>query len=160
VLQLTQAKTPSDIEQARKLFQEYEAGLGISLCFQNFEQELAGLPGDYAPPQGRLLLARQFDQLMGCVALRQLGPTTCEMKRLFIRPEFRDRGLGRVLVEGLIEEARKIGYTHMRLDTIADRMDRAVALYKSIGFVEIPPYRNNPVDSATFMELDLLTPKH
>jgi ribosomal protein S18 acetylase RimI-like enzyme len=82
------------------------------------------------------------------------------MKRLFIRPEFRDRGLGRVLVEGLIEEARKIGYTHMRLDTIADRMDRAVALYKSIGFVEIPPYRNNPVDSATFMELDLLTPKH
>jgi hypothetical protein len=77
VVQLTQAKTPSDIEQARKLFQEYEAGLGISLCFQNFEQELAGLPGDYAPPQGRLLLARQFDQLMGCVALRQLGPTTC-----------------------------------------------------------------------------------
>ena len=160
MLRLTQATSHSDIQQARELFQEYETGLGISLCFQNFDQELANLPGDYAPPQGRLLLAREFEQLMGCVALRPLGPTTCEMKRLFVRPEYRDRRLGRVLVEALIEEARKIGYTTMRLDTIADRMDRAVALYKSIGFVEIPPYRNNPVDSATFMELDLLTPKH
>ena len=160
MLRLTQATTASDIQQARKLFQEYEGGLGISLCFQNFAEELANLPGDYAPPRGRLLLAREFDQLMGCVALRPAGPTTCEMKRLFVRPEYRDRGLGRVLVEAVIEEARKIGYTNLRLDTIADRMDRAVALYKSIGFVEIPPYRNNPVDSATFMELDLLTPKH
>ena len=160
MLRLTQAITVGDLQQARELFREYEASLGISLCFQNFDQELANLPGDYAPPQGRLLLAREFDQLMGCVALRPLGPTTCEMKRLFVRSEYRNRGLGRVLVEALIEEARAIGYTHMRLDTIADRMDRAVALYKSIGFVEIPPYRNNPVDSATFMELDLLTPKH
>ena len=159
MLRLTQATTPSDIQQARTLFQEYEASLGISLCFQNFEQELATLPGDYAPPSGRLLLAGEFDQVMGCVALRPLEPKTCEMKRLFVRPEYRARGLGRVLVEAIIEEARKIGYAHMRLDTIADRMDRAVALYKSIGFVEIPPYRNNPVDSATFMELDLLTPK-
>ena len=160
MLRLTQARTPSEIQQARELFKEYEAGLGISLCFQNFDQELANLPGDYAPPQGRLLLAREFDQVMGCIALRPLGPTTCEMKRLFVRPEYRDRGLGRILVEAIIEEARKIGYTHMRLDTIADRMDRAVALYKSIGFVEIPPYRNNPVDSATFLELDLLTPEN
>jgi carbonic anhydrase len=160
VLRITQASSKSEIDQARELFKEYEAGLGISLCFQNFDDELANLPGDYAPPQGRLLLAREFDQTMGCVALRSLGPTTCEMKRLFVRPEYRDRGLGRVLVEAIIEEARKIGYTCLRLDTIVDRMDRAVALYKSIGFVEIPPYRNNPVDSATFMELDLLTPKH
>ncbi|HEY3580643.1 MAG TPA: GNAT family N-acetyltransferase [Pyrinomonadaceae bacterium] len=160
MLRITQATTRSEIDQARELFKEYEAGLGISLCFQNFDDELANLPGDYAPPQGRLLLAHEFDQTMGCVALRPLGPTTCEMKRLFVRPEYRDRRLGRVLVEAIIEEARKIGYTNMRLDTIADRMDRAVALYKSIGFVEIPPYRNNPVDSATFMELDLLTPKH
>jgi len=158
VLRITQATTQSDTEHARSLFQEYEASLGLSLCFQNFAEELANLPGDYAPPRGRLLLAREFDQIMGCVALRPLGPTTCEMKRLFVRPEYRDRGLGRILVEALIEEARKIGYTHMRLDTIADRMDRAVALYKSIGFVKIPPYRNNPVDSATFMELDLLKP--
>lgn len=158
MLRLTQATAQSDIEQARELFREYETGLGISLCFQNFDQELANLPGDYAPPRGRLLLAREFDQAMGCIALRPLGPTTSEMKRLFVRPEYRDRGLGRVLVEAIIEEARKIGYTHMRLDTIADRMDRAVALYKSIGFVTIPPYRNNPVDTATFMELDLLKP--
>ena len=164
MLRITQASSKSDIEHARELFKEYEAGLGISLCFQNFDQELAGLPGDYAPPRGRLLLAREFDQVMGCIALRPLdgasGPTICEMKRLFVRPEYRDRGLGRVLVEAIIEEARKIGYTHMRLDTIADRMNRAVALYKTIGFVEIPPYRDNPVDTATFMELDLLTPKH
>jgi len=160
VLRITQASSKSDIEHARALFKEYEAGLGISLCFQNFDQELANLPGDYAPPRGRLLLAREYDQVMGCIALRPLGPTTCEMKRLFVRPEYRDRGVGRVLVEAIIEEARKIGYTHMRLDTIADRMDRAVALYKSIGFVEIPPYRDNPVDSATFLELDLLTPEN
>jgi len=158
VLRLAQATTSSDLQQARELFKEYEAALGISLCFQNFDQELANLPGDYAPPRGRLLLAREFEQTMGCIALRSLGPTTCEMKRLFVRPEYRDRGLGRVLAEAIIEEARKIGYTQMRLDTIADRMDRAVALYKSIGFVTIPPYRNNPVDTATFMELDLLKP--
>ena len=158
MLRLAQATTSSDLQQARELFKEYEAALGISLCFQNFDQELANLPGDYAPPRGRLLLAREFEQTMGCIALRPLGPTTCEMKRLFVRPEYRDRGLGRVLVEAIIEEARKIGYTQMRLDTIADRMDRAVALYKSIGFVTIPPYRNNPVDTATFMELDLLKP--
>jgi carbonic anhydrase len=160
VLRITQASSKSDSEHARALFKEYEAGLGISLCFQNFDQELANLPGDYAPPRGRLLLAREYDQVMGCIALRPLGPTTCEMKRLFVRSEYRDRGVGRVLVEAIIEEARKIGYTHMRLDTIADRMDRAVALYKSIGFVEIPPYRDNPVDSATFLELDLLTPEN
>jgi putative acetyltransferase len=139
------------------LFEEYAAALGITLCFQNFDQELANLPGDYAPPQGRLLLAREFELLMGCVALRPHGPTKCEMKRLFVRPEYRDRGLGRVLVEAVIEEARKIGYTHMRLDTMAGRMDRAIELYRSIGFVEIEPYYNTPVDTTKFMELDLLT---
>jgi putative acetyltransferase len=159
VLRIAQATTPSEIEQARVLFKEYEAGLGISLCFQNFADELANLPGDYAPPQGRLLLAREYDQLLGCIALRPVGPTTCEMKRLFVRPGYRDRGLGRVLVEAIIEEARKIGYTHMRLDTLPGRMDRAIALYRSIGFTEIPPYYDTPVDSTTFMELDLLTRK-
>jgi GNAT superfamily N-acetyltransferase len=159
VLRITQAATQNDINEARELFQEYEAALGISLCFQNFAEELANLPGDYAPPRGRLLLVREFDQLMGCVALRPLGPTICEMKRLFVRPEYRDRRLGRVLVEAIIEEARKIGYPEMRLDTMAGRMDRAIALYKSVGFVEIPPYRENPVDTATFMALDLRTPK-
>jgi putative acetyltransferase len=160
VLRITQATTSNDIEQARELFKEYEAALGISLCFQNFETELANLPGDYEPPQGRLLLAREFDQLLGCIALRPVGPTTCEMKRLFVRPEYRERRLGRVLVEAIIEEARKIGYTHMRLDTIRGKMDRAIALYRSMGFVEIPSYYDTPVDTTTFMELDLLTPKH
>jgi putative acetyltransferase len=160
VLEISQATTQSDIQEARRLFKEYEASLGISLCFQDFDREVANLPGDYAPPSGRLLLASEFDQIMGCVALRPLGPATCEMKRLFVRPEYRARGLGRILVEAIIEEARAIGYTRMRLDTIVDRMERAVALYRAIGFVEIPPYRDNPVDSATFMELDLLTAKH
>ena len=158
MLRITQATTSNDLEEARTLFKEYEAGLGISLCFQSFDQELANLPGDYAPPQGRLLLAREHDQLLGCIALRPVGPTTCEMKRLFVRSEYRARGLGRVLVEAIIEEARKIGYAHMRLDTLPGRMDRAIALYRSIGFVEIPPYYNSPVDTTTFMELDLLTP--
>lgn len=160
MLRITQATSQTDIDETRELFHEYAASLNISLCFQNFDQELANLPGDYAPPRGRLLLAREFDQVMGCVALRPVGPTTCEMKRLFVRPEYRDRKLGRVLVEAIIEEARKIGYTHMRLDTIADRMDRAIQLYRSIGFVEIPPYYHTPVDSTKFMELDLLTTKH
>jgi putative acetyltransferase len=160
MLRITQATTSNDLEQARELFKEYEASLGISLCFQNFSDELANLPGDYAPPRGRLLLAKEFDQLVGCVALRPVGPTTCEMKRLFLRPEYRSRGLGRVLVEAVIEEARKIGYTHMRLDTISDRMGRAIELYKSIGFVEIEPYYHSPVDTTKFMELDLVSTKH
>lgn len=155
MLRLTQATTQTDLDDARALFKEYEAGLGISLCFQNFAEELANLPGDYAPPRGRLLLAREYDQLLGCIALRPVGPTTCEMKRLFVRPEHRDRRLGRVLVEAIIEEARKIGYTHMRLDTISGKMDRAIALYRSLGFAEIPPYYHTPVDTTTFMELDL-----
>ena len=158
MLRITQATTQIDIEQVRRLFRQYETALGISLCFQNFDQEIAGLPGDYAPPRGRLFLAQEYEEIMGCIALRPLGPTTCEMKRLFVRPEYRARGLGRILVEALIEEARALGYTHMRLDTIADRMDRAVSLYRSVGFVEIPAYRENPVDSATFMELDLRKP--
>ena len=160
MLRIAQATTQTDLAQARELFKEYEASLGISLCFQNFADELASLPGDYAPPRGRLLLAREFDQLAGCVALRPVGPTTCEMKRLFLRPAYRSRGLGRVLVEAIIEEAREIGYTHMRLDTMSDRMGRAIDLYKSIGFVEIEPYYHSPVDTTKFMELDLISTKH
>jgi GNAT superfamily N-acetyltransferase len=160
VLRLTQATTKNDLDQARELFNEYEASLGISLCFQNFGEELANLPGDYAPPRGRLLVAREFDQLAGCVAMRPVDQTTCEKKRLFLRPAYRSRGLGRVLVEAIIEEARKIGYTHMRLDTITDRLGRAVELYKSMGFVEIEPYYHSPVDTTKFMELDLVSTKH
>jgi GNAT superfamily N-acetyltransferase len=152
------ANTQEDVEAARTLFNEYASGLGISLCFQNFDRELNNLPGDYAPPDGRLLLARdEDDQIAGCIAMRKLGPAVCEMKRLFVRPAYRGTGLGRILVNTIIDEARKLGYTHMRLDTLPGRMDKAIALYQAIGFVDIEPYYENPVESARFMELDLAT---
>ena len=154
-MRIFQANSDQDIQQARGLFEEYAAGLGISLCFQNFDQELKNLPGDYAPPDGRLLLATENDQLAGCIALRNLGEGVCEMKRLFVRPAYRGQRLGKILVESIIDEARKLGYTHMRLDTLPGRMDKAIALYRSMGFVEIGPYCENPVEDAKFMELDL-----
>lgn len=157
VRQLFQATTDEHINAARTLFQEYEAGLGISLCFQNFDQELKNLPGDYAPPDGRLLLVVENDELSGCIAMRRLSDGVCEMKRLFVRPVYRASGLGRFLAESIIDEARKLGYTHMRLDTIPGKMDKAIALYQSLGFVEIEPYRENPVAGAKFMELKLAT---
>ena len=150
-----QATTDEDIQTARTLFEEYAESLGFSLCFQNFDQELKGLPGYYAPPDGRLLLAVEDDQLAGCIALRKLDRDVCEMKRLFVRPAHRATGLGRFLVESIIDEACKLGYTHMRLDTIPGKMDKAIALYHSIGFVEIEPYCENPVEGAKFMELKL-----
>lgn len=152
-----QATTDEHIESARTLFEEYAASLGFSLCFQNFDQELKNLPGDYAAPDGRLLLAVENDQLAGCIALRKLSDQACEMKRLFVRPAYRATGLGRTMVESLIDEACKLGYTHMRLDTIPGKMDKAIALYQSIGFVEIEPYCQNPVEGAKFMELKLAT---
>jgi GNAT superfamily N-acetyltransferase len=151
------AHTEEHIDQVRTLFTEYEASLNISLCFQNFDQEMKGLPGKYAPPDGRLLLSTVDDELAGCIALRKLSPGVCEMKRLFVRPAFRSHGLGRVLVEAIIDEARKLGYTHMRLDTLPGLMDKAIALYRSFGFVDIQPYCQNPVEGAKFMELELLT---
>ena len=151
------AHTQEHIDQARTLFTEYEASLNISLCFQNFDEEMKGLPGKYAPPDGRLLLATIDDELAGCIALRKLSPDVCEMKRLFVRPAFRSHGLGRVLVETIIDEARKLGYTRMRLDTLPGLMDKAIALYRSFGFVDIEPYCQNPVEGAKFMELELLT---
>jgi putative acetyltransferase len=157
VKHIFQATTDEHIEVARTLFEEYAASLGFSLCFQNFDQELKNLPGDYAPPDGRLLLAVENDDLAGCIAFRKLSDDVCEMKRLFVRPTHRAAGLGRILVESLIDEARKLGYTQMRLDTIPGKMDKAIALYQSIGFVEIEPYCQNPVEGAKFMELKLAT---
>ncbi|HEX3247897.1 MAG TPA: GNAT family N-acetyltransferase [Pyrinomonadaceae bacterium] len=151
------ASTQEHVEQARTLFEEYAASLGISLCFQNFDRELKDLPGQYAPPDGRLLLATEDDELAGCIALRKLSPKVCEMKRLFVRPRFRASGLGRKLVEMIIDEARKLGYTRMRLDTLPGLMDKAIALYRSFGFIEIGPYCENPVEGAKFMELELNT---
>jgi len=155
VKQIFQATTDEHINAARTLFEEYAASLGFSLCFQKFDQELANLPGDYAPPSGRLLLAIEDDELAGCIALRKLSEGICEMKRLFVRPAHRATGLGRTLVDLIIDEAGKLGYTHMRLDTIPGKMDKAIALYQWIGFVEIDPYYPNPVEGAKFMELKL-----
>jgi len=157
VRQVFQATTDEHINAARTLFEEYAASLGFSLCFQNFDHELKSLPADYAPPTGRLLLATEDDQLAGCIALRKLNDGACEMKRLFVRPAHRATGLGRFLAESIIDEASKLGYTHMRLDTIPGKMDKAIALYESIGFVEIEPYCKNPVEGAKFMELKLAT---
>ena len=146
------AESREDIEEARRLFREYEASLGIDLCFQNFESELAGLPGAYAPPSGSLLLARRGGETAGCVALRRLDGQTCEMKRLYVRDAFRGIGLGRRLAEAILAEAKRIGYFRMRLDTLPS-MRLAIPLYRSLGFRDIPPYTENPIDGALFMEL-------
>jgi putative acetyltransferase len=166
-----QASSPAHIAQARELFLEYEKSLGFSLCFQNFDQELAGLPGDYAPPAGRLLLAEYDGQLAGCVALHKLATKGsseaasevykedasefCEMKRLYLRPQFRGKGLGRVLADRIIAEARAIGYKRMRLDTVEPVMKDAVVMYRRLGFQEIAPYCSNPMPGALYMELEL-----
>ena len=152
---LTQAESPAQIAQARELFLEYAQSLGFNLCFQNFDKELAELPGDYAPPEGRLLLAEYEGQLAGCVALHKLDPQICEMKRLYLRQQFRGKGLGRILADRIIAEARQIGYERMRLDTVEPVMKDAVAMYRKIGFRQIAPYRANPIAGAMYMELQL-----
>lgn len=154
-LTFAQAASPAQIAQARELFLEYAESLGFSLCFQNFDKELAALPGDYAPPEGRLLLVEYENQLAGCVALHALDPGICEMKRLYLRPQFRGKGLGRALAQRIIAEARQIGYQRMRLDTVEPVMKDAVAMYRRLGFKEIAPYCSNPIAGALYLELQL-----
>ena len=154
-LYFVEATSLDQIAKARQLFREYSAWLGIDLCFQNFEKELAGLPGDYVPPNGRLLLAYDNGELVGCVALRKIGDGSCEMKRLFVRDRFRGKGIGRLLIGTIIRNAKEIGYERMLLDTLPPRMNDAIALYRSIGFKEIAAYYDNPVPGAIFMELKL-----
>jgi putative acetyltransferase len=143
-----------ELSTARSLFEEYAGALGIDLCFQGFDDELATLPGSYAQPEGRLLLAHVGDEAAGCVALRPLEPDVCEMKRLYVRPAFRGLGVGLMLVQTVIAEASATGYRRMRLDTLPS-MRSALALYRQLGFHEIQPYRNNPVEGAVFLELQL-----
>lgn len=140
----------ADLDEIRGMLREYAAWLEVDLCFQNFEQELAGLPGDYAPPRGRLLIAEGA----GCVGLRPIDEEICEMKRLYVRPAHRGSGLGCRLVAAIMEEARGIGYARMRLDTMP-MMDSAQRLYASLGFHDIPAYRYNPEPGARFLEADL-----
>ena len=154
-LHFEQAETPEQIELARTLFQEYGASLGFSLCFQNFDKELAGLPGDYAPPQGRLLIAYLDSEPAGCVALHEFDDGISEMKRLYVRPAFRGKRVGLALANAIIAAAREIGYRSMRLDTVTSVMADAVKMYWRLGFKEIAPYRTNPQPGTLYMELDL-----
>jgi ribosomal protein S18 acetylase RimI-like enzyme len=154
MLQILQAQKAENLKIIKMLFGEYANSLEFDLSFQDFTEELANLPGDYSPPKGCLILAKHEGQAVGCVALRELSDCMCEMKRLYVRPKFRGLGIGKALAKDVIEKARKIGYTHMRLDT-APSMHAARALYISLGFKEIEPYRYNPIEGAVFMELIL-----
>jgi len=153
--EICQAESVSQIAFARELFLEYAQSLGFSLCFQGFDRELAGLPGDYAPPKGRLLLLMVANDVAGCVALHKIDGSICEMKRLYVRPQFRGEGMGKILAERVIAEARQIGYAKLRLDTVEPVMRTAVAMYRNLGFREIAPYRANPIEGALYMELQL-----
>lgn len=153
-MELIAASSVAEIDASRELFREYQRSIGVDLCFQNFEQELAALPGDYAPPGGRLLLAKLGNNLAGTVALRKLSESTCEMKRLYVRSAFRGQGVGLKLALAAIEEARRIGYSAIRLDTL-ETMKEAAALYESLGFRPIPAYNANPMLGTLYFELAL-----
>ena len=153
-VELIYVESGPQIEEVRALFVEYARSLDFNLHFQGFDKELLELPGPYSLPQGRLILCRLQGAPAGCIAVKPLGGGLCEMKRLFVRPEFRGKGIGLKLATRIIADARQIGYRAMRLDTIAT-MVPAMALYRQLGFREIPPYYDNPVPNATFFELTL-----
>ena len=151
---IVRAETAEQLEWARRLIQEYVASLPVDVSYEHVPEECSRLPGEYAPPRGELLLALESGEPVGCVALRPLDPETCEMKRVYLRPEWRRRGIGRAMAEAIVEAARRIGYRRMRLDTIPS-LKPAIALYRSMGFRVIAPYRTIPTSGAFFMELNL-----
>jgi putative acetyltransferase len=156
MLTIVKAETPAQVSTARQMIEEYAAWLELKLCFQGYEEEIQSLPGKYAPPSGRLLLALWDGRPAGVIALRPLEePGVCEMKRLYVRPEFRGHQIGRILAERVIAEAAEIGYSRIRLDTILGKMDSAIAMYRTLGFAEIDPYYKTPVGETLFMELAL-----
>jgi len=156
-MKIKRAESPDEMDEVRRLFREYEAFLDVDLCFQSFEEELAGLPGKYAPPDGILLLAWNGQEAVGCGALRKLDNGTCEMKRLFVKPRFRELGLGTTLAKRLIDKATRLGYSTMLLDTL-DRLKAAMVIYESLGFVRTEPYYRNPLADVVYWKLDLITP--
>jgi ribosomal protein S18 acetylase RimI-like enzyme len=151
---IVQVQTSAEVEIVRQMFQEYASSLGFDLSFQSFADELANLPGEYAPPDGRLLLAVDDGKPAGCVALRKLQGRVCEMKRLYVKPGYRGLGLGKALALAVVAQAKEIGYAAMRLDTVPS-MHRAQKLYRALGFTEIEPYRYNPISGTRYMELQL-----
>lgn len=153
-IQIKRAQTNEAFAEVRSLFREYETSLGVDLCFQGFEQELASLPGKYAPPAGDLLLGLVNGEVLGCVAVRRLENAICEMKRLYVRPQARGTGLGKQLAQQIIVVARTLGYLRMRLDTL-DRLSVAMRLYESLGFRRIDPYYYNPLPGVVYWEVDL-----
>jgi putative acetyltransferase len=154
MLSIIHARDSEELRCVRTIFEEYAASLNFDLCFQNFDEELTNLPGEYSPPQGCILLALQDGQPAGCGALHRLDDGICEMKRLYVRPPFRALGIGKVLAEAIIAEARRKGYKKMCLDTVPS-MHEAQALYESLGFQDIESYRYNPICGTRFMELRL-----
>ena len=158
LIELGSPSTPEDLDALRTIFLEYAQSLDVDLCFQQFDEELAELPGDYAPPRGALLIARVDGELAGCCALRPLDtadyPNAAEMKRLYVRKAFRGFGLGRRLAEAILDAARQAGYASVLLDTLDD-MEAARALYAELGFEEIPPYYHNPIAGAHYLKVDL-----
>lgn len=151
---VTSACSTADMEHVRALFIEYQQWLDVDLCFQGFDEELLSLPGAYAPPRGRLLLARINETVAGTVGMWPLGAGVCEMKRLYVRPSYLGRGLGRRLAGAIVDEAKAAGYARMRLDSL-ERLVAARTLYESMGFARIPAYYDNPLDGVLFMQLDL-----
>ncbi len=155
MIEIFQAETPEHIEHARKLFREYETWLDIDLCFQSFEEELENLPGKYVAPKGGLFLARVDEKIAGCIAFRKIDDEICEMKRLYVRDDFRGLKLGVKLIEKLFEKAREAGYKSVRLDTLSGKMPAAIKLYKSFGFTETEAYYKTPIAETLFMKCDL-----